>query len=710
MFDYKGRVEKTEDGGCRFYDQDIIFLDYLFTNDCIIDLDIEYVSPGFGILLAEADTADPFKTGYSILYRLGDNGYSVEENYLRKQRHITSGLFFTRDDSFRLHLTFYKNEDKIWMTRTYYENNKEKIYGNIWTTSAQLSEDLSKYRIGFYGNIGNTIHKISIASGMPKDWVVNIKNTNGGRVSFHADGFTIQECEYNADIEQQNIELPAGTYWVSYKESANSDIVVYVNKALKDKTKEGHLTNQPTILDRTKNILKEDGSFTLEEAGKVNLKFTGTHGTIDNIAIKDLRDSSYVSTDSTGKSKREGSVLIFDLNKIESFEMIGTIFAVPEYKLNEKPKYSVFNGNTEEYRTIQDAGVELNKEYTYEYNTYEYNIDGHKFSIDKKSDKLYVFNDISGEVTKLVVKTKSGKTIDVINSDTYKLYISDKIQSPIIVTDNEGEPYDLSAAYREVVIPKQCIEVFNKYQPMNLSERIDNLHTTITVYGIPENATIHIEEQDDIEKFASVSTKISTTQYTLDTQDNSVSVSKDIWNSYKYLTVVYQSTDYFRYIYTNWEREFFDTKDSTILVFEKDIDPSAGKLIIYGIKEGEKIYPDYLYRIASESMIHSIDLFANRYDMITPDAYTINYKKRRIFLRDDILTAYRYFVIDYLKNNSYAINQIHDESEYEVDISSSDQTCHCYYDMGKDGTIRKYITTDIQPVKDKYITVAKKEE
>ena len=146
---------------------------------------------------------------------------------------------------------------------------------------------------------------------MPKDWVVNIKNTNGGRVSFHADGFTIQECEYNADIEQQNIELPAGTYWVSYKESADSDIVIYVNKALKDKAKEGHLTNQPTILDRTKNILKEDGSFTLEEAGKVNLKFTGTHGTIDNIAIKNLRDSSYVSTDSTGKSKREGSVFSF---------------------------------------------------------------------------------------------------------------------------------------------------------------------------------------------------------------------------------------------------------------------------------------------------------------------------------------------------------------------------------------------------------------
>lgn len=709
MFDYKGRVEKTADGGCRFYDQDIIFLDYIFRNDCIIDMDIEYTSPGFGILLAEADTTDPFKNGYSVLYRLGDNTYSSEERYLEKQRHVTSGTFYTKSDTYRIHVTFYKNDTKIWMTRTYYEDNNEKTYGNIWLTSADLSETLDRYRIGFYSNKGNTIHKISIASGMPKDWVVNIKNTNGGRVSFHEDGFSIEECEYNADIEQQNIELDPGTYWLSYKESEGSDIVVYVNKALKDKATEGHLTNQPTILDRTKSILKDDGSFTLKEKTKINVKFTGTHGTIDDITIKDLKDSSYISTGSNGITHRDGSCLIFDLDKIELFEMNGTVFAVPDYKLTDTPKYSIFNGNTEANRTLQDAGIDLNKEYTHEYNTYKYILDGNNFTIDSKSNKLYVFHNVSAEVTKLVIKLKSGKTIDVINDDTYKIYITDKIESPIIVTDLTDEPYDLSSSYREVIISTQRIELFNKYQALNLSERVNRMHNTIQVYGIKEGVAVHVNKQDSIESFADESVRISTTQYTYNEETNYLTVLPEVWNTYKYIAVVYQSADHYKYTFTNWEREFFDTNNKIILELEKDIMPDTGRVVIYGIKKDEKLWKDYLYRIDNESMIHSIDFLASHYDMINPNAYTINYQKHRIFLNDSILNTYRYFVVDYLKNDSYAINHLKDVSEYEVDVASADSKCKCLYDMNDSGSVNKYILTNITPSKDRYITITKKD-
>lgn len=710
MFDYKGRVKKTTDGGCLFYDQDIVFLDYIFRNDCIIDMDIEYVSPGFGILLAEADTKDPFKNGYSVLYRLSDNTYSAEERYLEKQQHVTSGTFYTKSDTYRMHITFYKTDNKIWMTRTYYdENNEEKVYGNIWTTSTELSETLDRYRIGFYSNKGNTIYKISIASGMPKDWIVNIKNTNGGRVSFHENGFTIEECEYNADIEQQNIELNPGTYWLSYDESDDSNIKVYVNKSLKDKTADGHLTNEPTILDTTKSILKNDGSFTLTEAGKVNVKFTGTNGTIDNIAIKDLKDSSYISTNDNIASHRNGSCLVFDLDKIESFEMNGTVFAVPDYKLTDKPKYSIFNGNTEENKTIQDAGISLNKEYTYEYTSYKYIIGNNNFTIDAKSKKLYVFHNVSAEVTKLVVKTKSGKTIDIINDDTYKIYISDKIESPIIVTDLSDEPYDLSAAYRETIIPKQKIDLFNKYQALNLSERVNRMHQTIQVYGIKEGVPIHVSKQDSIDDFADSYDLISTTQYTYNETTNYVTVLPEVWNDYKYIAVAYQTADYYKYTFTNWEREFFDTSNKTILELEKDIMPDTGRVVIYGIDKSEKLWQDYLYRVDNENMIHSIDSFASHYNMIDPDAYTINYSKRRIFLNDSILSKYRYFVVDYLKNDSYAINHLTNENEYEVDIASADSKCNCLYDMNESGAINKYILTKITPDKDRYITITKKD-
>lgn len=709
MFDFKGRVEKTNDGGCRFYDQDIVFLDYIFRNDCIVDLDIEYTTPGFGILLAEADTSDSFKNGYSILYRLGDDTYSTEDRYLERQQHVNSGAFYTKSDTYRMHLTFYKNEDKVWMTRTYYENGSEKVFGSIWLTSSNLSEALDQYRIGFYSNKGNTIYKISIASGMPKDWVVNIKNTNGGRVSFHSDGFSIEECEYNADIEQQNIELDAGTYWLSYKASKDSDIVVYVNEYLRNKEIDGHLTNQPTILDRTKSILRDDGSFTLTEKTKVNLKFTGTHGTIDEITIKDLRDSSYISTDSTGVSHRDGSMLVFDLDKISSFELNGTIFAVPDYKLTEKPTYSVFNGDTERNRTLIDTSIETNVAYDHSYDTHTYHVSGNDVTIDPKSNKLYVFKNVSGEMTNLVIHTKNGKTVDVIHSDTYKLYVSDKIQSPIIITDNDLNPYDLSAAYRETIIQAKRIELFNRYQPVNLSERVNRMRGTIEVYGIPEGTLIHKEKTDAIEEFADNYIRISTTQYTFDEKTNSVSISPDVWNNYKYVAVTYDSADKYKYLWTNWEREFFDTKERQILTLEKDVLPDIGQLVVYGIKDSEPIRKDYLYRVDNENMIHSVDFFASHYDMIDPAGYVFNEKKRRIFLKDTILDDYRYFVVDYLKDNSYAINWIPDLHEYEVDIASSDQTCRCLYDMNESGAVNTYILTNITPDRDRYITITQKD-
>lgn len=43
----------TKNNGCYFYDQDIIILDYTYSGDSRIKLKLDYVNPGFGILLIE---------------------------------------------------------------------------------------------------------------------------------------------------------------------------------------------------------------------------------------------------------------------------------------------------------------------------------------------------------------------------------------------------------------------------------------------------------------------------------------------------------------------------------------------------------------------------------------------------------------------------------------------------------------------------------
>lgn len=52
IFDSNSRIEKINDG-IKFYEQDILSCSYVFEDDLIIDLDIDYIMPGFGIVIIE---------------------------------------------------------------------------------------------------------------------------------------------------------------------------------------------------------------------------------------------------------------------------------------------------------------------------------------------------------------------------------------------------------------------------------------------------------------------------------------------------------------------------------------------------------------------------------------------------------------------------------------------------------------------------------
>ena len=68
MFTNLARVEQKH--GCHFYTQDIILLDYVYSGDVIITMDVQYKTPGFGIVLIENNNDNIFDTAYSacLLY------------------------------------------------------------------------------------------------------------------------------------------------------------------------------------------------------------------------------------------------------------------------------------------------------------------------------------------------------------------------------------------------------------------------------------------------------------------------------------------------------------------------------------------------------------------------------------------------------------------------------------------------------------------
>ena len=222
------RIEKFK--GFRFYEKDVLYDDYIFTNDIKITVDVTYVTPGFGIAIMDND-------GYSIkekndiyLFKIGYKEASIYYSN-SKQNELIKQITLSEAKTIQEHMkfTFTKKDKKIIV----YINNT-KVFEEY------IKKDLSKYSIGYYSNAGNIINDISIAANIPENWTINMSNTQGGYIRFLNDAFEIKDCKNNAEIEQSNIRLKADTYYLNFiiedlDEDTKNDINYYVHKSNDDR-------------------------------------------------------------------------------------------------------------------------------------------------------------------------------------------------------------------------------------------------------------------------------------------------------------------------------------------------------------------------------------------------------------------------------------------------------------------------------------------
>ena len=193
---------------------------------------------------------------------------------------------------------------------------------------------------------------------------------------------------------------------------------------------------------------------------------------------------------------------------------------------------------------------------------------------------MTIFKNVNAVITDFVVIDIEGNNTNIIVENTVKKYVPGVINSPIIVTDQNNMPYDLSSSYR-----------------------------------------------------------------------------------------IYTKNNKPYYWFTNVEREYF--KPSHRIKLTNTPSHKTGTLIVYGIKADSKLDMNKLLHIEKEGK-DTIDACANLYDVIfEKDLKYLDKVNAEIRLND--LSDYKLIIVDYLKEDSYAINYRHEFKSYEVDISSKQE-------------------------------------
>ena len=491
MLQPNSRIELVD--GIRFYEQDILYDDYIYTGSCQIEVDFDYYNNGFGIVLINPNNNKTIaKDNSALLFRLNHKSLEViyKEGSMQKILGTFSSAYAkTCTDNLKMIL---QKKDNIYVVSV-----GGQIICNI---NSKYSFD--DYHIGFYSNKDNTINYINIASTVPYGWIINMDQTNGGYIDFHRDGFELKQCKGQAEIEQIEISLNRGKYYLKY-EAIDSDIKPYIMIWDDDKT-----------IDDKKNILNSDGSFNMTANGKVSLKFKGTKGRINKIAITTSKYNDYIRTSPDFEDVREidSSYLKIDLRDIKYFEFYGSILNVPG-NIHEKPdEYSIIKDDKQSYG-LYDLDLATNVFYIYRYFEKKLSIytlldDVTPYKeINIEGEYITVFKNLNGRIKQFVIMDKDDETINITVENTIKQYVPAVIKSPIVVIDKDEIPLDLSSSYRYYYKNNKKYywftnterEYFKPAHSLKLENRPLDIEGSVIVYGIKHNSKFELERLLEIE-------------------------------------------------------------------------------------------------------------------------------------------------------------------------------------------------------------------
>ena len=711
------RVQPVDEG-LYFYERDIIMSSYLFNRDVTVDISLLYKRSGFGIVIAEDSPEEP---KHSYLYYLGTNKFTVYERHLLQQyEYSTRANILSAGNDTHLIFTLQKNKGQIFLLSTDSDGASRKTLLGEHT----ILRNIPTYYIGLYSQAGNTVKEVTFLQGIPDRWHCSIANVHGGRISFWDDGFMFENCIHDAELEQKEIILPAGTFWLDYKTTevnGKYDIEGFIYESyIPDPPsdissvsyKKDRANFDETYLEDTgKMIVHNQGTFTLTKETSVILSFKGMNGRVDNVCVKDTQQGEYISTDNTIR-RIDGSWITIDITDLIAFEWEGIIFAVPPYEDFSKPCPYALMSSVADRITPEALSIDLNKQYNFYYDVRTSRLEAVETDTsmfygydnldvtEADNNKVKIFVNMKAQITNLILTMTDGTKINVNLQKTLKAFVPGYIVGPIIVTDEDKNSFDLSGSYREVIDDGQYnIDLFAKSAlELKLSYHTSTLWQNLEVFGIPKGASIDIT-QTDIDLFADMYTVISADLFSF--SNDIISVPSEVRDDYAYIAVRYQKGDKFSYLLTVYERELFNGSED-ILKLSSPVNKSGKEITVYGIYK-DSFKKDYLLRVPNREMLQSIDLCADKYDMISPVYYTVESNESSIRLNTEFIGRYEYYIVDYMKEDSYAINWNNEGQQYEVDIATDLDTVLIHYEMDDNGQSTRTIRTDINSDGSKFI-------
>lgn len=441
MIQYDSRI--TINDGIKFYEQDIMYDDYLYSDNIDITLTLDYANPGFGVALINNESNSIINSSF-IMFKLGNGIFEIIEKNTNNHLNVLFSTSASPAKPYTSDLLF--KVSKRGNTYTF-------IIGSLEFKNILLPVEINNYILGYYSNKDNVIKSINIASSIPYDWNVNMSNTGGGYINFKRDGFELSNCRFKAEVEQLNISLERGTYYLKYKKSDDSDITPFVI-----------VSQDERLSDNEKNILNRSNKFSLQQPMNVSLKFTGTKGSISDICITTESDNEYIRTNIENGSYKEvlGSSIKFLLSDIKYFEFYGTVNNAPGIDHYIPVDYSIVEIGGQTYG-LHDLMISEGVEYKYTYESgsisiYDQNNIKRWIRTVGLSNYISVFNNVNGYIhdIKIIDNNNNEHYIGVHNEITK--YVPGLIKSPIIVLDKDREdesarPLDLSSSYRIIDKP-----------------------------------------------------------------------------------------------------------------------------------------------------------------------------------------------------------------------------------------------------------------
>lgn len=539
MFKTNSRISRKDDS-IYFEEEDVLLTKYSFNDDIEVLSEIDLNTESFGIVLVDKSRGSDNFNNNNYFLRVRSNSIELFFNNSMLNKTLdTISYRFPEERNFIFRFTkigkdiaLYIGEDKI------YE------YKNII---------IGDYDFGIYSTKGNKIKNIDIRTPSPIGWNANMKNTMGGHITYINNGFVLSGCKNNAEVIQNNIDLKDTMYHIRFDISDGSDIKAYLMK-------EGDERKS----DDEKNLLHmvNDGYYISEnlEEGKYVLKFKGTNGTIKNISMSMNRDDIFIETENDNFKK--GSKLIVDTKKIKRLLFKSVITKTP---LNDN--YFLFSNREENIK----EEVVYNKECTYiiefeeditikryesqtetEHNHFlDYEgIEPLEVNLLKDEGYLEIFYNIDAVINSLIYIDGDNIIKDPINDNEIVFYVENDSIAPIIVM-SDGEPFDLSGAYRKkngkYVFTNKVRKVYEPEREIVVNKKISEKGDSVKVYGVMKNDIYEdqdlfkIDKVDNIENFAKKYTEYFEADLQVD-KDQKIIIFED-YRDFDYLVVDYLIDD-----------------------------------------------------------------------------------------------------------------------------------------------------------------------